>query len=329
MKSQRTMIATWLCESYLHDMHCKDSSSTGQQTNDTKYGAVEDFLISNTKHFDHGVTGSQLTDRGGIIPTRTQFNYFHLLGNYEQVISSLVNDKKYLEAITILKEGIFENVEKMIYSWSPLLIEKQADAVLDMIASKPQLKQNNLLPTWLRYTEILGRATSSSAIPSITRFMTFLKGMFESVTDIHTVRTGTAALSSFSSAYHSLVWMLCKYDDTDDEAMLLSVLKLDCDPAVDPLPLVSRLFATHSDITMGSFGSKCNPYIDYDFILRLCQTHNKRRGTVHAYLILGLYTDALEAAVTVDISLAKVSVLVYTCTTYCLLIISLCINYFL
>lgn len=305
MKSQRTMISTWLCECYLHEIVCRDKATIGQIANDSQCEALERFLVSNKKFVDQDVASGQLIDRGVSISSSMVLNYFHLVGNYEQAINSLINDKKYLEAIKMLKEGTFEKVEKLIYSWSPLLIEKHPFELLDMIVTKPKLKQCNLLPTWLRYTEILGRAASASTIPSIAHIMTFLKGLWGAA--ISDSLLHTTASSSFPSAYLSLVWMLCKYEeDTDNEAMLVSILKFECDPALDALPLVISLHDNRNYSNTEHLGPDCNPFVDYDFILRLCQSYNKKRGTVYTYLILGLHTHALDAAVAFDVPLAKV-----------------------
>ena len=77
------------------------------------------------------------------------------------------------------------------------------------------------------------------------------------------------------SIYHTLVFLLTKYDGPD-EAELVSLLQKECDKQADCLPLTEG--------------------VDFHYVLRQCQRKGRKRACVLAYLLLGLNQRAIEEA---------------------------------
>ena len=215
-------------------------------------------------------------------------------------------------------------VEQLIYRWCYILIEKNAEATLEMILSKPKLHLHNLLPAWFYYCDLLQQQVIPSSQLSVNYAVVFMKSYFE-----HLMADNTLSMhgQTFGTAFHALIWVLCKYDESADESSLISALSFDCDPANDLLPLVSNTSGldnttttsinnnnnnNYDDISLtipkDMFTPASNPYIDYFFVLRLCQSFQRPKGIVFTLLILGMHRDAVEAALGFNLlSLAKVS----------------------
>lgn len=72
--------------------------------------------------------------------------------------------------------------------------------------------------------------------------------------------------------------------------------------------LISLLVLQDSDDELIQFLKSQNPsYYDKEYALRLCMKEGRHQACVHIYAAMGLYEEAVELALTVDVELAKVN----------------------
>lgn len=93
------------------------------------------------------------------------------------------------------------------------------------------------------------------------------------------------------SIQHTLLLFLAKYDDPNEEN-LLKFLK----------PLIEL---------EGSNGEGVSPPIldkatlNYQYLLRICQRYDRRQSCIYLYVLMNLYEKAVQLALKIDISFAK------------------------
>lgn len=294
---------------------------------------------------------AQLLGRGDTLQgTDVLLYYAQTLGDFEQALGQLMGEGKLSEAIAILDDANIEKgiiyvmvliyfpstiisrvytrffyifcytVETLVYKWSPLLIVKEPVSTVNMWLDKPSLKPAFLLPSLLRYCAEWDRAQGASGGASSLHqgenvAVKYLRQHFDRVQQLAAQEESKFPLTESTvgslvnlvvrspadaSLYQTYLWILAKYDQPN-EAQLISALKAEVDIVSAPLPLSSEMK---------------NKFIDFDFVLRQCQTHGRKKSQVYVYLFLGLADEALQLALSLDIALAKVSVLVITLRTY-------------
>lgn len=183
-KSQRTMIATWLCEIYLHliqsatyNTSCADCDTSiwlsnqgytarGEPTascfspmclptESTMLMLFKDFLRANRSILDQPTTIQLLASRN---MRHMLLFYAQIIGDYDKVIGYFITDNRYAEVIQLLNDAPLERIEKIIYKTAPILIEFAPEITINLLHNKSQsLQFKSLLPSLLRYCEILDK----------------------------------------------------------------------------------------------------------------------------------------------------------------------------
>lgn len=77
--------------------------------------------------------------------------YAQIVGDYHRVVSMYMSSERYTDAIVVLTDAPIEKVLQLIYKTAPVLIQKEPDATINMLLSKPQLTLAGILPALLSY----------------------------------------------------------------------------------------------------------------------------------------------------------------------------------
>lgn len=316
-KSQKTMIATWLCEVFLHLI-----AITGGVRDSKLLRSFKDFLRSNRGTLDITTTVSLLSSRGQEFRPLLLF-YCQIVGDYDRVLSHYLSEGSYGDAITVLQNSPIEKVEDLIYKKGPVLMEHLPEMTVELFLSKPLLRPKKLLPALFRYTEVLDRQTrilesrrlamshrSSSSTgddplqsnkghqnagdealtldeDSYGNKKNFAIYYLEETLQRACIHMGEIVIDA--SVQHALIWLLAKYDE-DGERGLLALLQ----PLVD------------TDGIYGEDGVILDRDIfDPSLALRTCRRLHRKRSCVYLYVLMDLMEKAVKLALEINIEFAK------------------------
>lgn len=270
--------------------------------------------------------------------------YAQIVGDYHRVVGMFMSQERYTDAIAVLTDAPIEKVLTLIYKSAPVLIQKEPDATVNMLLSKPQLSLSGLLPALLSYCSALDlqiahrermqssrhsksgspRAHSKSvhnspkriragsfsdAVPldrdfegnEINFAILYLKQTLSrqgfsfgaEPSGVYIVPEEFAYGSPEAACFHTLVWLLAKYDalenenEEDELVALLTVMQ------------ESRVH----DTVLAALD------IDYEYILRQCRQYKRRRAAVRALMLLDCPVEAVDEALALDLHEAKQLVL--------------------
>mmetsp|Transcript_13019 Transcript_13019/g.19636 ORF Transcript_13019/g.19636 Transcript_13019/m.19636 type:complete len:1090 (-) Transcript_13019:185-3454(-) len=325
-KSQRTMIATWLCEVYLHTL-AVDRDREGGVAGESKTGRMfKDFLRNNRGTLDTATTISLLVSRGRDFRPLLLF-YCRIVGDYERVLSHYVSEGLYADAVSVLQDSPIEKVEGLLYKKAPVLMEHHPELTARLLLSKPYLRPTSLLPALFRYSEVLDRQYArlesrrkamshldqKSFVSPLGEPRTSNEEPIMQVADAEeeivlldedsdgnkknfaiwyleeTLKAAAADGGIYIEppVYHALIWFLAKYDD-DSEEGLLNVI----------CPLVDGTYGDEG-VIMDKDG------MDLALALRVCRRYSRTRACVYLYVLLGAMEKAVALALDVDVDLAK------------------------
>lgn len=327
-KSQKTMIATWLCEIYLHTVasaaahHREGVAQTVQE--------FKDFLRKNKGALDNATTMSLLLSRGQAMRPLLLF-FSQIIGDYEKVVSHYINENMVAEAISVLKNAPIEKVEELIYKKAPILMARSPELAVELFLSKAYLAPTRLLPALFRYSELLDRqhqaarensrssGRTSHAHDLLTTTSSDVKGddyedRLDQDSDGARVNFAVYYLQSYltnskererngegfcfieASVQHALIWLLAKYDDANESGLLKLIV-----PLVDSDSL-------YGDVEAEVVSEEClldRDSIDISYVLRECKRENRTRSCVYLYVLMNFMEKAVAAALEIDLSLAK------------------------
>lgn len=183
-KSQRTMLCTWLCEIFLHQIEIADTlgfNHSASSSSGTQYSAVntpkgkltanaaylrddearlwltkefKDFLRAHKASLDPATTFNLIISRNN---RALLLFYAQIVGDYHRVVSVFMTERRHNEAIAVLTDAPLEKVTSLIYKTAPVLIEFEPEATIQMLVAKPQLATSSLIPALLRYTSALDK----------------------------------------------------------------------------------------------------------------------------------------------------------------------------
>jgi hypothetical protein len=140
-KSQRTMLCTWLCEVFLHQITCAGlrigtKNIVNSPTQAQLISQFKDFLRSNRTSLDHATTFSLLSSRGTAIHRTLILFFSQIIGNYDIVINQYISEKRIVDAISILSDAPHDKVEGLIYKTAPILVGIEPELTVSMLLSK-------------------------------------------------------------------------------------------------------------------------------------------------------------------------------------------------
>eukprot|EP01038_Epipyxis_sp_PR26KG_P012525 gene12525-16800_t len=322
-KSQRTMLCMWLCEIFLHLISIH---SLSHQTESELTSQFKEFLRTNKAYLDHATVLSLLVSHNH----RQLLLFFsQIIGDYHRVVGIFMTDRKYIEAIKVLSQAPIEKVAQLIYKTSPILIENEPEALVEMLITKPQLSIDSLLPAIIRYSSALDKHLSnnndnnnkSDRNPLLSHLnsdyqgnpvnfaIQFLEACLEKFGLILTPSKVDWTDSTYSSyqmpepiIMHTLVWLLAKYETNDsknDNTQKSDKLSLLLQACID---LKERRI---DDARIGDgLYELVSKNMDYEYILRQCRIFNKPRSVVLCWILLDDYFQAVEEAMKIEQSLA-------------------------
>jgi len=324
-KSQKTMIATWLCEIFLHTIA---SAATHHRDGVTKtVQEFKDFLRKNRGSLDNATTMSLLLSRGQAMRPLLLF-YSQIIGDYDKVVSHYINENMIGEAISVLKNAPIEKVEELIYKKAPILMARIPELAVELFLSKPYLAPTRLLPALFRYSELLDRQHHAARQNSrAAKGSSYTKDLLTPSAEImdededrldqdsegarvnfaiyyletylanakERERSGEGFSYIEASVQHALIWLLAKYDD-DSESGLLKLIV----PLVDADSLYGDVEAEVSNECLLDRDS-----IDISYVLRECKRENRTRSCVYLYVLMNFMEKAVAAALEIDLQLAK------------------------
>ena len=318
-KSQRTMICTWLSEIYLHQITmaglARDSvAKVGGEDEDINLASsilseeelvtqFKAFLREMKQHLDPATTVALISSRGRAVHRDLLLSYVRIIGDYDRVVGHLITEQQYKYALQVLSDASLDRAEELIYKFAPVLIRFQPEATVEMLLSKKKLRVSGTLPALLRYSSLLDAqykvatesystkvaaavsAASSSSSTAIARLDMDKNGAqvnfaIKYLQECVLVREGPMEVIVF----HTLLWFLAKYDNPNEAELCAYLEKL---------------------ISMKQEGLFATIKLNCEYIVRQCKLFKRRRGIVYAYFLIGMDYEAVEAALKVDISLAK------------------------
>ncbi len=312
-KSQRTMICTWLCEIFLHQismahLNAKWATKTEPMLEDNEsfptpvsvssrkqvsknegrgpFKKLEDDLTTSFKEFlaDQGPYLEKATTMA-VIASRSQscnknilLYYAQLIEDYDCVVGHYIAKENFVDALEILRNAPLEKTEQLLYKCAPILMENEPEKAVEVFLKKgrregwDKIQISKLLPALLRYESFY----SSDALEQHNFALQFLQ---EVLTEF---KQGMQVCEP--ALYHTFAWFLCKYDNSKDETELCDFLGYLIESRKDELlPEGLRL----------------------QYIMNQCMRYKRKRAMVYAYQLLDDDKKAVEAALELDIELAK------------------------
>lgn len=265
-KSQRTMLATWLCELMLYDM------TTSDDDKDMKVQQFEDFLRKHKAMLDHHIT-SNLILSYGYDCKHLLLMFSKIIGDYDIVINIYISQQEYGNVIDILKNANFLKTEKLIYSKSPLLIVRHPEEVVELFILKPELNVVSLLPALSHYCDTLDKAQGTEHEERLSFNCEGQKVNFA----IYYLRHAVTQLKVRDPVvFHTYILLLLKYQQHDTIVEFFE-------------PLLESALTPHFDC-----------YLCYRFS---CQ-YNNTTASIYLLLLLQEYEEALMVALQHDLSFA-------------------------
>lgn len=215
------------------------------------------------------------------------------MGDYERVIGFHLSEGNYTSIIATLSDAPFDKVESIIYKVSPVLLEFESESTIDLWLQKSELKLSQLLPSIMRYCEVLDKCRDRRARKEVVDPKYSYIDRNYNDEEIHygirflQERLKTVGMdenpSEMVAGYHCLAWLLARYDSEEEEQLVLFWKYL-----LDGL-------------THGVF-----PWsLDYEYLLREVKRNGRVRSVVYIYQLMGLHDEAVRFALSFDVDLAK------------------------
>ena len=283
-KSQRTMIATWICEIFIHHITASTLCASSP-TSDTLFTMFKDFLRGNRNILDHTTVFALLNSRGMAKHRALSLFYAQIVGNYDLVLNQYMNEHRYADALVVLSDAPYEKVEQVISKLSPILIEYEPEAATNMFFKHfPRLQPSVVLSALMRYSELLDGAAKDPSKVSILEedaegnkcnfAIKYLKNCID--------KADNDGYACDSSIYHTLIWFLCKYDSANEDELIEFFQ-----------PYVDRL------------ENKSYSMMDLNHVLRQCNRYKRAKSVILTLMLLDMTEDAVQLAIKIDLNFAK------------------------
>ena len=272
-KTQRTVICTWLVELYLERLNSQSHSQTQNRAPESLLNEFKQFLEQSKRHLDPTTTFHILASHG-----RTELLVFFatLIEDYEKVVSYYVQRQEYDAALELLRGAPAPKVEEIFYKFSPELVQHRPNETIDAWKSTDGLEASRLIPAIVRCASS-GFERDREDSTAISKASRKTAGSSRRGTDLaieyltHAVRHGDRD----PTIHNYLLYLYAKHPD---ERRLIKFLRKKHDG--------KHLF-------------------DVAYALRLCTQEQKHRACIYIYSGMGLYEEAVEKSMQVDIHIAK------------------------
>jgi hypothetical protein len=257
--------------------------------------------------------------------------YAQIIGDYHRVVGLLMlREEQFAQAIAVLRDAPVERAMQLIYKTAPVLIEKEPDATITMLLSKPQLSFSGVLPALLSYCAALDRllrlresnpSAAANELPLDRDFegnevnfaMLYMKqalaregfrfGADVSAALAHMDIGGgdgsgvddTRGGGGGSSMYGPAALEPALFHT----AVWLLARYGPLEHESDDEELVALLDCMQASKVHDTVLSALD--IDYDYILRQCRQHKRQRATVRALLLMDCHMEAVRAALALGV----------------------------
>lgn len=208
-----------------------------------------------------------------------------IMGDYHRVISMLLNERKYNEAIEVISGAPFEKISLFIYKISPILIRNSPERFFQMAVNRPQISIQGLLPSLVHYaSSIIDSQEDNHVILYLQEVVERYGFSFhqDSYLDINIDIWLNSIIDSVT--IHIFIWFLAKYDNSE--------IKLSY--------FLQQLYRLQLNNALHEIVE-----IDKSFILRQCRIYDKKRSAIFSLLLLQNDIQAVKEALIIDLNLAK------------------------
>ncbi|KAI9906003.1 hypothetical protein PsorP6_013411 [Peronosclerospora sorghi] len=190
---------------------------------------------------------------------------FNLISNYEKVITYHMDRGDYGAAIELLRSAETSKVEELWYKYSPELIIHKSKEVYEAWLEAATLNPTRLIPSIVRHVHQMSAGSTRKTTKS------------RSVLDmaVRFLKFAIKQGNRDSTIHNYMLFLLANHPD---ERLLIGFLR-----------------KKHNGKHL----------FDIVFSLRLCTKNEKNRSCIYIYSAMGLYQDAVEKALQVDVNIAK------------------------
>ena len=128
LKTQRTLVTTWLAEIYLYNINCVYIDD-----DDTRVATEEDFRTFLSLHSNDldAITVYTLLQTHGRIEDWVYFA--ELKGNFEMVILHHMNQQEFVKALTKLEHVDSLSRESLLYRYSPIFMQNEPEMTVKLL----------------------------------------------------------------------------------------------------------------------------------------------------------------------------------------------------
>ncbi|ODV86934.1 hypothetical protein CANARDRAFT_195421 [[Candida] arabinofermentans NRRL YB-2248] len=273
---QRTMISSWLVESYIEKLNGLDNQLLDKSIADCKKEVLESFHQFLNEYKD--LLDKETTYQIIISHNRKEelLYYSNLISDYEFVLSYYLNLQEWDKALHVLT---LQQKPILIYKCSTaLLINYPVKTIDTWIRLVDELDFKKLLPSILTYNKSVSKL--GAVLPEHNQGIRFLKFLIKEKQVKDRI------------VHNTLLSILITYPNLPNENLILKYLE-------------------NQQTSKNLFGTKNKNFdilFDTDFILRLCFKHKKIQSAIYIYSMLENYTDAINLAL--DNELIEVAILV-------------------
>uniref|UniRef100_A0AAV1V4J9 Pep3/Vps18 beta-propeller domain-containing protein n=2 Tax=Peronospora matthiolae TaxID=2874970 RepID=A0AAV1V4J9_9STRA len=264
-KTQQTVLCSWIVELFLDKFNVLKGSVQDVDAHANLLFEFKQFLQDQKSHLDPATTFNLILSHGR--PDELVF-YATLIEDYEKVITYHVDRGEYGAAIELLRSVETSKVEELWYKYSPELIIHKPKEVYEAWLEAATLNPTRLIPSIVRHVHQKSDAGAESASTTTKS---------RSVLDmaIRFLKFAIKQGNRDPTIHNYLLFLLAKHPD---ERLLISFLR-------------KRHNGKH--------------LFDIAFALRFCTQNEKNRACIYIYSAMGLYQDAVEKALQVDVKIAK------------------------
>jgi hypothetical protein len=230
------------------------------------------------------------------------------MGDYHRVVSMLLTDKKYLDALAVVQDAPFEKINNFVYKVAPTFMEVIPEKAVQTFLSKSQLQVSDLIPALMRYISMLdvrikekqvskNELETNFAIYYLEEYFRRIGIIFEnSVENSDMFYEGNQSNNIDLEAWvrseadpvaiHLLCHLYAKYDKAKDEKKLCDFLQIMLH--LQELNALTDLFP-----------------VDIEYLHRQCRLFGRKRGSIYVQLLLRNFLSSVREALTVEMQLAK------------------------
>jgi hypothetical protein len=237
------MVCTWLCDVFLHQIASASFSGSAGGNGDL-LSQFKDFIRTYRSVLDQGTTLRLLTSRGQGQHRALLLFYAQMVGDYDRVVAHYISEQRYNDAINLLVEAPFEQVEGLIYKCAPTLIQFEPESSVQMLISKKRLRVQGLLPALFRYEALVSEQRLSDCDDPLLLLDRDYQGKKVNFAVLYLQDVLSSAeendLVPEAIVYHTLLWLLAKYDEPDEKQLVVFLQKI-CDKKASGLHQVYGL----------------------------------------------------------------------------------------